>query len=101
MNTLTAHDPDLTLHSPLPRGPRRSIGATLVAGLYVLLLLSSPFIVRFAPDPDQAVVVAASDVGMPIDPPRCAAAPEFGQPCDLAARVGGKQAKALPIRHAE
>jgi hypothetical protein len=85
METLTAADSPLPLHCPFPHSPRRTIGATLVAALYVALLVCSPLIVRFAPDPDRSLAVATQATD-PIDLPRCVAAPEFGRGCDLATR---------------
>lgn len=64
-----------------------SLGTTLVAALYVVLVVASPLLVRFAPMPEQAVVAQARVVDPAADP-RCATAPEFAIPC--AGRAHGK-----------
>lgn len=64
---------------------RGSLGTTLVAALYVLLLVASPLLVRFAPLPDHALVTA-TQVADPVASPRCATAPEFGYTCVSPAR---------------
>jgi hypothetical protein len=73
MTTLGAESHDV-LPPTAARSPRRrAAAATMVAGLYVLLLLGAPLIVRYGPDPDTA--------GAPVAAPRCASAPEYGNSC--------------------
>jgi len=66
---------------------RGSLGTTFVAALYIVLVVASPLLVRFAPMPAQAVIAQAQVVD-PVADPRCATAPEFAVPCE--ARAGGK-----------
>jgi len=86
MEQPTAIETPRPLRCPLSRAPHRTIGATLVAALYVAMVVCSPLIVRFAPDPDRSLAVA-TQAGASIDLPRCVAAPEFGRSCDLATRA--------------
>jgi hypothetical protein len=66
-----------------PRAPRRTVGQALVAVLYVLLVVASPWLVRFAPAPDRMVAVATRDS---LTMPRCATAPESGVACPVGPR---------------
>jgi hypothetical protein len=86
MNTPTTHDDEGALRHLIARGPQRSIGTKIVACLYVLLLVCSPFLVRYAPDPDRSILAAAHATA-DIDAPRCATAPEFARSCELAGQV--------------
>lgn len=65
--------------------PPRSIGAAVVAVLYVVMLVAAPWIVRFAPAPDRSVITV-SQVAAAIAGPRCATAPESGRGCESPAR---------------
>ncbi len=77
METMTAHDAK-TRYRPAPLAPpRRALGATMVAALYVLLVLGAPLIIRYGPEQMVPSVVEASVPAAP----RCATAPEFGQTC--------------------
>jgi hypothetical protein len=78
METITATDAERHFAPAPPAHPRRAIGATIVAGIYVLLVLGAPAIVRYAPDPDT-FVAAEGDLEAPAA--RCASAPEFGYSC--------------------
>jgi hypothetical protein len=63
-----------------PSERRRAAAATMVAGLYVLLVLGAPLIVRYGPDPESVgapAAVAVREAGAP----RCASAPEYGNSC--------------------
>lgn len=79
METMTARDADRRFPRPRLPGPRRALGATVVAGLYVLLVLGAPLIVRYGPGQDVPVVAAATPTVSAV--PRCATAPEFGRAC--------------------
>lgn len=70
---------------PLRWHMRGSLGTTLVAALYVVLVAVSPLLVRFAPMPEEAVI-ARMKVVDPVAGPRCATAPEFGRVCESPAR---------------
>ena len=64
------------------RAPRRAVGAIVVAGVYALLVLGTPLIVRYGPEPE--VSVAAGRVPITeVAVARCAYAPEFGRSCKL------------------
>ena len=59
---------------------RRAVAATMVGGLYVLLVLGAPLIVRYGPDPETAGAPAAVAL-QEAAAPRCASAPEYGRSC--------------------
>jgi len=63
-----------------PSTRRRAVAATIVAGLYVLLVLGAPLIVRYGPDPETAGAPAAVAL-REAAAPRCASAPEYGHSC--------------------
>jgi hypothetical protein len=69
---------------PAARG--RAAAATLVAGLYVLLVLGAPLIVRYGPDPETASAPAAVAV-KEAAAPRCAPGAETGNACQPATPV--------------
>jgi len=83
MTTMTPFDRDRSRGPGLPRSPHRSVGTTLVAALYVLLVVASPLLVRFAPVPGAMVAAATMEAG-PVAETRCATAPEFGWSCGAA-----------------
>lgn len=70
---------------PLHWHMRGTVGTTLVAALYLALLVASPLLVRYAVVPDQALI-ASTQVADPVVSPRCATAPEFGRACDAPAQ---------------
>ena len=85
MDTMIAVEPQVpdvrytdAASRPSPR--RHAAAATIVAGLYVLLVLGAPLIVRYGPDPETASVPAAVVVNEAATP-RCASALEFGHSC--------------------
>jgi len=82
METMTARDAESRFPRPRLPGPRRALGATVVAALYVLLVLGAPLIIRYGPGPEVPVVAAATPVAATVA--RCASAPEFGQACPSA-----------------
>ena len=87
MNTMTADTAavhGVALHKvAAPASPRRrAVAATMVGGLYVLLVLGAPLIVRYGPDPDAANAPAAVAV-REAAAPRCASAPEYGHSCPV------------------
>ena len=63
---------------------RGTLGTTFVAALYVMLLVASPLLVRFAPMPDNAIV-ASVQAAAPVTDSRCASAPESAVACDAPA----------------
>lgn len=85
MNTMTAFEAQVhgvrypETAPPAARG--RAAAATMVAGLYVLLVLGAPLIVRYGPDPETAGAPAAVAV-KEAAAPRCASAPEYGNSCE-------------------
>ena len=84
MDTMTAVEtqvPDARYTDAASRpSPRRhAAAATIVAGLYVLLVLGAPLIVRYGPDPESAGIPAAAVNETAA--PRCASALEFGHSC--------------------
>ena len=79
MNMTTALEAEVhDVREDAPR--RRAAAATIVAGLYVLLVLGAPLIVRYGPDPELASAPAAVVV-QDTAAPRCASAPEYGRSC--------------------
>lgn len=84
MTAQPALDPAPELR-PMHWHMRGSLGTRLVAAIYLLVLLASPLLVRFAPMPDLALATA-TQVTDPVAGPRCATAPEFGHACESPAR---------------
>ena len=80
METMTVHEAEVNHPAAAPPAPRRAFAATIVAGLYVLLVLGAPLIVRYGPDPIVARAPAAVAV-QKADASRCASAPESGRGC--------------------
>lgn len=76
MEAIPARDSNLVL-----RRPRRPFGNWLVVAIYALMVLSAPFALRYAPDPEASVI------GTTTSAPRCATAPEFGYSCKPAERA--------------
>ena len=78
-----------TTHAAADRNPsafkaekRRAYAASLVAGLYVLLAIGAPLIVRYGPDTEPALITLSAHA--PVQhavAPRCATAPEYGMSC--------------------
>ncbi len=50
METMSAHEAERKYHAARKTAPRRASATTLVAGLYVLLVLGAPLIVRYGPE---------------------------------------------------
>ena len=72
--------------------PRRAFSGVLVAGIYALMVMGAPFIVRYGPEPEVSAAVARVAVGE-VATPRCAYAPEYGRSCTPeppAVRIKGK-----------
>ena len=88
--TLEAEDHDVRAGShptgAWPSERRRAVAATMVGGLYVLLVLGAPLIVRYGPDPETAGAPAAVAFHEAAAP-RCASAPEYGHSCQGADAV--------------
>lgn len=87
MDTMTALETEVRdVRCPdtaAPASPRRrAAAATIVAGLYVVLVLGAPLIVRYGPDPESARAPAAVVVN-DAAAPRCASALEFGHSCQV------------------
>ena len=83
METMTVPEVQVREECYLPAAPpasrRRGSAARIVTGLYVLLVLSAPLIVRYGPDlvsPSAPAAVAVHETVAP----RCASAPN-GQGC--------------------
>jgi hypothetical protein len=75
--------PDLTLRYPATREAprRRAIGATLVAALYVVLVLSTPFIIRYGPDTEMGTASLVSVVTVDTGAAHCGTAPVSALVC--------------------
>lgn len=86
METMTARDTETRLPAERPAQPRRAFGVTLVACLYVLMVLGAPLIVRYGSDHDVPIVAAAAASGA-AHAQRCASAPEYGRSCEIPAVV--------------
>ena len=70
MNAQTTHE----FGRPSP--PARIAGsATVVAAIWLALVVVSPLIVRYAPSPDDHAMTA---LATRMEAPRCAIAPQFG-----------------------
>jgi hypothetical protein len=78
METLTAFAANSPCNPVAPRLPRPAHAATVVAAFYLLMTLSAPWIIRYAPgsESDVAAQIAEHPVLL-----RCASAPEYGLPC--------------------
>jgi len=88
METMTARDAEAR-YRPEPSAPsRRAFGATMVAALYVLLVLGAPLIIRYGPD--RVVRNVAADPAPAAR--RCATAPEFGLACPPATSLASSPA---------
>jgi hypothetical protein len=74
-------------HPPPTPAARIARSATIIAAIYLALVVGSPLIVRYAPSADDHVMAA---LATRMEQPRCATAPEFGRSCSgttVAARV--------------
>ncbi len=78
METLTACEANLHRAPAAPRLPRPAHAATVVAAFYVLMTLSAPWIVRYAPGSESGVAAQIAERPVLL---RCASAPEYGLPC--------------------
>jgi hypothetical protein len=81
METITAVEAEAraVCNPAAPTSPRRrACAATAVAGLYVVLVLGAPLIIRYGPD---LATSAPAAVAVREAAPRCASAPEFGASC--------------------
>lgn len=68
-------------HPPFaPPLPRPAHAATVVAAFYLLMALSTPWIVRYAPGAESQVAAQIAERPVPL---RCASAPEYGMPCGI------------------
>ena len=78
MATLTTSEADR--HDPpfAPALPRPAHAATVVAAFYVLMALSTPWIVRYAPGSESGVAAQIAERPVLL---RCASAPEYGLSC--------------------
>lgn len=86
METTTVRDAKTRFPAVRQPQPRRAFGATLVACLYVLMVLGAPLIVRYGSDHDVPIVAAAA-ASRTVHAQRCANAPEYGRSCDIPAVV--------------
>ena len=86
MDTMPTFDASRRNSPPMaPPLPRPVPAATVVAALYVLLALSTPWIIRYAPGfESQVAAQIAEHPGLL----RCASAPEYGLPCGAPVRDG-------------
>jgi hypothetical protein len=80
METMTAYEVREDYPAARPAPPRRVAAATIVAGLYFLLVLGAPFIFRYGPDLMSSSAPAAVAVHETVAL-RCAPAPEQGHGC--------------------
>lgn len=78
MATTTDKFMETTIERQAP--PRRALGAAVVAGIYALLVMGAPLIVRYGPEPEVSAAVARVAIGE-VATPRCAYAPEYGRSC--------------------
>ncbi len=78
MEALTAFAANLHCAPAAPRLPRPAHAATFVAAFYVLMALSTPWIVRYAPGSESGVAAQIAERPVLL---RCASAPEYGLPC--------------------
>jgi hypothetical protein len=72
MNAQTTHE----FGRPSPPA-RLARSATVVAAIYLALVVGSPLIVRYAPSPDDHAMTA---LATRMEAPRCATVPQFGAP---------------------
>ena len=85
METMSAYEAAQRFRALRPaRPPRRALGAVVVAGVYALLALGAPLLVRYGPEPEMAAAVASVGIREPAAP-RCAEAQESGRACPLPA----------------
>ena len=92
MNAQTTHE--FGLPSPPARIAR---SATVVAAIYLALVVGSPLIVRYGPSPDDHAMAA---LATRMEMPRCGIAPQFGTPSS-GFRCGGTTLAASNGRPAE
>lgn len=85
----TAPESPNSLTAPAARIAR---SATVVAAIYLALVVGSPLIVRYGPSADDHAMAA---LATRMEQPRCATAPEFGYPC------GGTTSAARAVRPAD
>jgi hypothetical protein len=93
METMTARDAEARFRPAPLAPPRRAFGATLVAALYVLLVLGAPLIIRYGPEQIVPPVTAAP---VPVAH-RCATAPEFGLACPSAVSLASSRTPAAAV----
>ncbi len=65
METMSAHEAERKYHAARKTAPRRASATTLVAGLYVLLVLGAPLIVRYGPELAATRAPAIAAAGSP------------------------------------
>jgi len=82
---------------PLPPPARIARSATVVAAIYLALVVGSPLIVRYGPSPDDHAMAA---LATRMETPRCAIAPQFGAPAS-GFPCGGTTLAARNVRPAE
>ena len=81
-----------------PSTPARiARSATVVAAIYLALVVGSPLIVRYGPSPDDHAMTA---LATRMETPRCAIAPQFGAPAS-GFPCGGTTLAARNMRPAE
>jgi hypothetical protein len=93
MNAQTTHE--FGLPSPPARIAR---SATVVAAIYLALVVGSPLIVRYGPSPDDHAMAA---LATRMETPRCAIAPQFGATAPGFACGGTTLATARTVRPTE
>jgi hypothetical protein len=89
-HTMEAQTTDDFGHPSPPARFARS--ATVVAAIYLALVVGSPLIVRYGPSPDDHAMAA---LATRMETPSCVAAPALGFPC------GGTTLAARNVRPAE
>ena len=92
MESMTAPHADHPNPTERRAPPRRAISGMVVAGIYALLVMGAPLILRYGPEPEVSAAVARVAVGE-VATPRCAYAPEYGRSCAPevpAVRIKGK-----------
>ena len=92
MEALTTHE----FGSPTTPA-RLARSATVVAAIYLALVVGSPLIVRYGPSPDDHAMAA---LATRMEAPRCAIAPQFGAPAS-GFPCGGPALAASSVRPAQ
>ena len=92
MNAQTTHE-----FGPPSPPARIARSATVVAAIWLALVVGSPLIVRYGPSPDDHAMAA---LATRMEAPRCAIAPQFGAPAS-GFPCGGTTLAASSVRPAQ